>query len=195
MKKVYTVAIVGAGSISQAHMNGYNLNKDRVEVIGVVDPYKIAQDEFKNEYSVKKSFNNIDELFDDFILTPFRHQELEARLKHLFWSQGVDSRGEVLSHGDLVLNLETYQAAVDGRPLDLTYMEYELLKFLVSHPGKVFSRETLLSRVWGYDYFGGARTVDVHVRRLRSKLGEEYASLIQTIRSVGYSFGQSRWNT
>ena len=134
-----------------------------------------------------------DELFDDFILTPFRHQELEARLKHLFWSQGVDSRGEVLTHGDLILNLETYQAAVNGRPLDLTYMEYELLKFLVSHPGKVFSRETLLSRVWGYDYFGGARTVDVHVRRLRSKLGEEYAGLIQTIRSVGYSFGQSRW--
>ena len=136
-----------------------------------------------------------DELFDDFILTPFRHQELEARLKHLFWSQGVDSRGEVLTHGDLILNLETYQAAVSGRPLDLTYMEYELLKFLVSHPGKVFSRETLLSRVWGYDYFGGARTVDVHVRRLRSKLGEEYAGLIQTIRSVGYSFGQSRWGS
>ena len=136
-----------------------------------------------------------DELFDDFILTPFRHQELEARLKHLFWSQGVDSRGEVLTHGDLLLNLETYQAAVNGRPLDLTYMEYELLKFLVSHPGKVFSRETLLSRVWGYDYFGGARTVDVHVRRLRSKLGEEYAGLIQTIRSVGYSFGQSRWSS
>ncbi len=136
-----------------------------------------------------------DELFDDFILTPFRHQELEARLKHLFWSQGVDSRGEVLTHGDLILNLETYQAAVNGRPLDLTYMEYELLKFLVSHPGKVFSRETLLSRVWGYDYFGGARTVDVHVRRLRSKLGEEYAGLIQTIRSVGYSFGQSRWGS
>jgi len=136
-----------------------------------------------------------DELFDDFILTPFRHQELEARLKHLFWSQGVDSRGEILTHGDLILNLETYQAAVNARPLDLTYMEYELLKFLVSHPGKVFSRETLLSRVWGYDYFGGARTVDVHVRRLRSKLGEEYAGLIQTIRSVGYSFGQSRWGS
>ena len=135
-----------------------------------------------------------DELFDDFILTPFRHQELEARLKHLFWSQGIDSRGEVLTHGDLILNIETYQATINGRPLDLTYMEYELLKFLVSHPGKVFSRETLLSRVWGYDYFGGARTVDVHVRRLRSKLGEENAGLIQTVRSVGYSFGQSRWS-
>ncbi|MEZ5250819.1 MAG: winged helix-turn-helix domain-containing protein [Ilumatobacteraceae bacterium] len=80
-----------------------------------------------------------------------------------------------------------------GRPLDLTYMEYELLKFLAQHPGKVFTREMLLSRVWGYEYYGGARTVDVHIRRLRAKLGEEHANLIQTVRSVGYRFGQSRW--
>ena len=72
-------------------------------------------------------------------------------------------------------------------------MEYELLKFFVTHPGKVFTREQLLSRVWGYEYYGGARTVDVHVRRLRAKLGEEHANLIQTVRSVGYRFGQSRW--
>src|SRR3546814_7043826 len=83
-------------------------------------------------------------------------------------------------------NLETYQAAVAGKPIDLTYMEYELLKFLASNPGKVFTRETLLSRVWGYEYYGGARTVDVHIRRLRAKLGEEHANLIQTVRSVGY---------
>ncbi len=92
-----------------------------------------------------------------------------------------------------MLNFETYQAAVSGKPLDLTYMEYELLKFFVTHPGKVFTREQLLSRVWGYEYYGGARTVDVHVRRLRAKLGEENANLIQTVRSVGYRFGQSRW--
>ena len=92
-----------------------------------------------------------------------------------------------------MLNLETYQAALDHRPLDLTYMEYELLKFFSTHPGKVFTRETLLSRVWGYDYYGGARTVDVHIRRLRAKLGEEHANLIQTVRSVGYRFGQTRW--
>ena len=91
-----------------------------------------------------------------------------------------------------MLNLETYQAALGGRPLDLTYMEYELLKFFATHPGKVFTREQLLSRVWGYEYYGGARTVDVHVRRLRAKLGEEHASLIQTVRSVGYRFGQPR---
>ena len=99
-----------------------------------------------------------------------------------------------MEYGPLVLNLETYQAAIDTKPLDLTYMEYELLMFLATHPGKVFTRETLLSRVWGYEYYGGARTVDVHVRRLRAKLGEEHASLIKTVRSVGYQLGQSRWS-
>jgi DNA-binding response OmpR family regulator len=134
-----------------------------------------------------------DDLFDDFCLTPFHPRELEARLKHLFWRTGTGTRPELIEYGDLVLNLETYQAAVGGTPLDLTYMEYELLKFLASHPGKVFTRETLLSRVWGYEYYGGARTVDVHIRRLRAKLGEQHANLIQTVRSVGYRFGQSRW--
>jgi len=134
-----------------------------------------------------------EDLFDDFCLWPFQPRELEARLRHLFWRTGQGTRPELVEYGALVLNLETYQAAIADRPLDLTYMEYELLKFLSSHPGKVFTRETLLSRVWGYDYYGGARTVDVHVRRLRSKLGEEHAGLIQTVRSVGYSFGQSRW--
>ncbi len=135
-----------------------------------------------------------DELFDDFCLTPFHPSELEARLDHLLASVGpVATRSEVVMYENLALNLETYQASVSDHPLDLTYMEYELLKFLAQNPGKVFSREMLLSRVWGYDYYGGARTVDVHVRRLRAKLGEEHADLIQTVRSVGYRFGRSRW--
>src|ERR1700704_5452614 len=134
-----------------------------------------------------------EDLFDDFCLSPFHPRELEARLKHLFWRVGKGGRPELLEYGPLVLNIETYQAALGGRPLDLTYMEYELLKFLATHPGKVFSREQLLSRVWGYEYYGGARTVDVHIRRLRAKLGEEHANLISTVRSVGYRFGQSRW--
>ena len=83
---------------------------------------------------------------------------------------------------------------MSGRVLDLTYMEYELLRFLAARPGKVFTRETLLSRVWGYEYYGGARTVDVHIRRLRAKLGEEHAHLIQTVRSVGYRLGQGTWS-
>ncbi len=134
-----------------------------------------------------------EDLFDDFCATPCDPRELEARLSHLFWRTGRGLRPELVEYGPLVLNLETYQASVAGRPLSLTYMEYELLKFLATHPGKVFTRETLLSRVWGYEYYGGARTVDVHIRRLRAKLGEEHANVISTVRSVGYRFGQSRW--
>ena len=136
-----------------------------------------------------------DDLFDDFCLTPFHPAEFEARLRHLMWAADGDTttRADLVEYGDLVLNLETYQATIARRPLDLTYMEYELLKFLAQNPGKVFTREILLSRVWGYEYYGGARTVDVHIRRLRAKLGEEYAGLIATVRSVGYRFGQSRW--
>lgn len=135
-----------------------------------------------------------DDLFDDFCLAPFHPRELESRLRHLFWTEFSGKLESLVEYGGLVLNLETYQASFGGQPLDLTYMEYELLKFLAQNPGKVFSRETLLSRVWGYEYFGGARTVDVHIRRLRAKLGEEHANLIQTVRSVGYRFGQSKWS-
>jgi DNA-binding response OmpR family regulator len=135
-----------------------------------------------------------DDLFDDFCLSPFHPRELEARLRHMFSrTSGTAMRADLVEHSGLVLNLETYQASFNGNPLDLTFMEYELLKFLAQNPGKVFTREMLLSRVWGYEYYGGARTVDVHIRRLRAKLGEEHANLIQTVRSVGYRFGQTRW--
>ena len=134
-------------------------------------------------------------LFDDFCLWPPAHGEFEARLGHLLARRSSAAAGpETIGFGELVMNLDTYQAAIAGRPLDLTYMEYELLRFLAARPGKVFTREDLLSRVWGYDYYGGARTVDVHIRRVRAKLGEEHASLIQTIRSVGYCFGRSHWD-
>lgn len=134
-----------------------------------------------------------DELYDDFCITPFHPREFETRLRHLLGTATTAARPELVEYSGLVLNLETYQATIDGRPLDLTYMEYELLRFLSQNPGKVFTREMLLSRVWGYEYYGGARTVDVHIRRLRAKLGEEHAFLIQTVRSVGYKFGESRW--
>jgi DNA-binding response OmpR family regulator len=129
-----------------------------------------------------------DAVCDDFMLTPIDAGELAARIIRLARPDGTDT-DEVLSFKELSLNLATYQAALDGKPIDLTYMEYELLRFFVAHTGRVWSREQLLSRVWGYDYFGGARTVDVHVRRLRAKLGEERASWITTVRSVGYRFG------
>ncbi len=136
-----------------------------------------------------------DDLFDDFCLAPFHPSEFDARLRHLLSGDVAVVASDVVEYGSLTLNLETYQAAIGNKPLDMTYMEYELLKFLAQNPGKVFTREILLSRVWGYEYYGGARTVDVHVRRLRAKLGEEHAALIQTVRSVGYRFGESRWES
>jgi DNA-binding response OmpR family regulator len=122
----------------------------------------------------------------DFIVAPPPVGELTARL---FRIAATPELTDVRSHDDLVLNTATYQAALAGRPLDLTFMEYELLRYFIEHPGRVWSREQLLSAVWGYDYFGGARTVDVHVRRLRAKLGEQRSSWISTVRSVGYRFG------
>ena len=136
-----------------------------------------------------------DELFDDFCLLPFHPAELEARIRHLLWRTGAVPQPDIVEYRELQLNVATYQATIGGRQLDLTYMEYELLKFLAQNPGKVFTREVLLNRVWGYEYYGGARTVDVHVRRLRAKLGEEHASMIETVRSVGYRFGQTRWSS
>ena len=136
-----------------------------------------------------------DDLFDDFIIMPFLPQELEVRLQHLQWQAGRGVRPELITYGPLSLNVETYQAMLEDRPLDLTYMEYELLRFLAASPGQVFTREVLLNRVWGYEYYGGARTVDVHIRRLRAKMGEEHSSLISTVRGVGYKLGQSRWQS
>jgi DNA-binding response OmpR family regulator len=127
--------------------------------------------------------------FDDFVLAPLDPDELAVRAARLaVGAVGVDPQ-ELVIFKDLSLNLATYQATIGPSPVDLTFMEYELLRFFVTNAGRVWSREQLLKRVWGYDYFGGARTVDVHVRRLRAKLGEERASWIATVRSVGYRFG------
>jgi DNA-binding response OmpR family regulator len=122
----------------------------------------------------------------DFLLSPVQPAELALRLHRLTQAEGTE---EIHHFKDLELNLLTYQATLDSVPIDLTYMEYELLRFFVEHPHRVWSREQLLSKVWGYEYYGGARTVDVHVRRLRAKLGEHRASWITTVRSVGYRFG------
>jgi DNA-binding response OmpR family regulator len=122
----------------------------------------------------------------DFIIGPPDAVELRVRLGRLVADK---TETEIREYRDLSLNTATYQATVGSKPVDLTYMEYELLRYFVENQGRVWSREQLLSKVWGYDYYGGARTVDVHVRRLRSKLGEERSSWITTVRSVGYRFG------
>ena len=129
--------------------------------------------------------------YDDFILTPLDRTELRVRLGKL--AETTESaplaQTDLVEFRDLTLNTATYQATIGGAPIDLTYMEYELLRFFTTNAGRAWSREQILSKVWGYDYFGGSRTVDVHVRRLRAKLGEERSAWITTVRSVGYRFG------
>jgi DNA-binding response OmpR family regulator len=122
----------------------------------------------------------------DFVTAPVDPLELRLRVNRLTTEASND---HVVVFKDLELNTLNYQATLGSSPIDLTFMEYELLRFLVENPVRVWSREQLLSKVWGYEYYGGARTVDVHIRRLRSKLGEERASWITTVRSVGYRFG------
>ncbi len=127
---------------------------------------------------------------DDVILASAGPAEIEARLRLAVGRLGSSTSGEggTIRAGELTIDPDTYAAKLKGRPLDLTYKEFELLKFLAQHPGRVFTRDQLLREVWGYDYFGGTRTVDVHVRRLRAKLGSEYESMIGTVRQVGYKF-------
>lgn len=153
----------------------------RVEEAGLAPVLVVAEQRHHDEL--------VEAVVDDFVMAPFDPVEIAVRAVRLASPPGRPTVDETLHFKDLTLDLATYQATVGGHPVDLTYMEYELLRFFVANQGRVWSRDQLLSRVWGYDYFGGARTVDVHVRRLRAKLGEERASWITTVRSVGYRFG------
>ena len=126
---------------------------------------------------------------DDFIGVPYAVAELGVRLRRLRRRSGHDDP-DLIRGGPLAMNVATYHVTLLDRTLDLTFMEFELLKLLVRSPGRVFTRDEILARVWGYDYFGGMRTVDVHIRRVRSKLGQDHAWLIETVRSVGYRFAQ-----
>jgi DNA-binding response OmpR family regulator len=127
---------------------------------------------------------------DDVILNTAGPAEVEARLRLAIGRQAslAPAAPDEIRSGDLAIDEATYSARLRTRVLDLTFKEFELLKFLAQHPGRVFTRAHLLQEVWGYDYFGGTRTVDVHVRRLRAKLGTEHESLIGTVRNVGYRF-------
>jgi two-component system, OmpR family, alkaline phosphatase synthesis response regulator PhoP len=127
----------------------------------------------------------------ELIVLPLERVELEARIARAGHAvYGVGDR-ECACVGSLELDLASYRVTIDGVPVAFAHLEYELLKFLVTHRRRVFSREALLRQVWGYDFYGGARTVDVHVRRLRAKLGPQHAGCIRTVRSVGYCFDAS----
>ena len=125
---------------------------------------------------------------EDFILYPYETSELAVRLVRLLNKNQKLKSGKLLSADGLVIDTESFEVTVDGRQLALTFKEFELLRFLAAHPGRVHTREALLNQVWGYEYFGGLRTVDVHVRRIRAKLGGNHENLIQTVHGVGYKF-------
>lgn len=122
----------------------------------------------------------------DFVVHGSSPAECAARIRQLLWPGNEASSGDFIVIDNMSINLATYQVKVGDEPLDLTYLEYALLAFLVTHPGRTYSRDALLRRVWGFDYYGGSRTVDVHVRRVRAKLGPELAQRLETVRGVGY---------
>jgi two-component system alkaline phosphatase synthesis response regulator PhoP len=126
--------------------------------------------------------------FDDFVVHPALADELLARVRRAIWLKSGVEGDNTLRAGELHIDLSNYKVYVHGRPVDLTYKEYELLRFLATNRDKVFTREALLNRVWGYDFYGGARTVDVHIRRLRSKIEDAQHTFIETVRNVGYRF-------
>ena len=139
---------------------------------------------------------NADWGITDVILDTAGPAEVDARIRIVIGKDAIEqlaknpSLKEIRS-GEVVIDEDSYTAKIKGRTLDLTFKEFELLKYLAQHPGRVFSRSQLLQEIWGYDYFGGTRTVDVHIRRLRSKLGPEFESVIDTVRNVGYRFSSS----
>ena len=134
----------------------------------------------------EKSISDLkmDWFFDDFIMHPFKKEELLARINQILWQKRIDDDSIAIGH--LIINFKEYSVYMDNEKLDLTYKEFELLRLLVQNKGEVFSRKDLLSKIWGMEYIGGTRTVDVHIRRLRGKLGDEFNSIIETVRNVGY---------
>jgi DNA-binding response OmpR family regulator len=136
---------------------------------------------------------NADWRFDDVILDTAGPAEIEARVRIAVGrieanNFANDPSSREIRTGEVVIDENSYTAKIKGRSLDLTFKEFELIKFLAQHPGRVFTRAQLLQEIWGYDYFGGTRTVDVHIRRLRSKLGPEHEAIVGTVRNVGYRF-------
>jgi DNA-binding response OmpR family regulator len=136
---------------------------------------------------------NADWGFDDVILDTAGPAEIEARIRIAVGrieanNFANDPSSREIRSGEVVIDENSYTAKIKGRSLDLTFKEFELIKFLAQHPGRVFTRAQLLQEIWGYDYFGGTRTVDVHIRRLRSKLGPEHEAIVGTVRNVGYRF-------
>ena len=150
----------------------YIRKEKELPVIGLIPPDKL---------------DNLEGLVDDFVVKPYNTKELVTRIKHLV-KRDTDISTEQIRTAGITIDPDKYEVYVNGRLVSLTFKEYELLKFLASHPGRVFTRDTLLNQVWSQDYFGGDRTVDVHIRRLRSKIEDPSHIYIETVRNIGYRF-------
>jgi len=134
---------------------------------------------------------SIGQELDDFVVEPFDVAEVAARARRVLWQRRKADDQDLIEHGDLVIDLVKCRVSLNSKCVSLTFKEYELLKFIASNKGRVFTREALLNQVWGYDYYGGDRTVDVHIRRLRSKLEDSTHIFIETVRNIGYRFGDN----
>jgi len=134
--------------------------------------------------------SSIESSINDFVIKPWNLSELAVRIRRILKQTGDTDSRELIRCGDLSIDLARCEVSINGRLLVLTFKEYELLKFLANNRGRVFTRENLLNEVWGYDYYGGDRTVDVHIRRLRSKIEDATHTFIETIRSIGYKFNE-----
>jgi DNA-binding response OmpR family regulator len=133
-----------------------------------------------------EKLNGLDSSIDDFAVKPREPNEVTVRIKRILKQKGSIDGEDIIKCGDLVIDLAKYEVSLNGKPIMLTFREYQLLKFLASNKGKVFTREALLNKVWGWDYYGGDRTVDVHIRRLRSKIEDPTHTFIETVRNIGY---------
>jgi len=161
-----------------------NPDASRIQMQGLKAKYKTAILAIVTNELLNKPDDYLE--MDDFIVQPFGNRELALRIKRLI--KKSEGQNEITHIGNLRIDLDNCEVRAGGRIIELTFKEYELLKFLIKERGRVFTRETLLNKVWGYDYFGGDRTVDVHVRRLRSKIETTEETYIETVRNIGYRF-------
>lgn len=166
--------IESSNQMGMAEVESLSVEEGVSSILLIVKPERLA--DFRLPMKLKS----------DFVAQGASIDECAARIRLLLWPGSELQPSDFVTIDNMTINLATYQVKVGGEPLDLTYLEYALLAFLVTHPGRTYSRDTLLKRVWGFDYYGGSRTVDVHVRRVRAKLGPDLAQRLETVRGVGY---------
>ncbi len=163
-----------------------NTNDDNVQLIKTTKHFGIPLFAVLDPEDNQKLESSIG--LDEIIFKPFQYNELITRIRRILWRNGSWDIGQIIRIGDLTIDQDKYEVSVAENRIILTFKEYQLLCLLAANPGKVYTRETLLNRIWDYDYFGGTRTVDVHIRRLRSKVEDANHLFIETVRNVGYRF-------